>query len=65
MSPLSGKSAIVTGASRGIGLAIARALAREGVRLGLLSRSRPDVAGAFVACDLADVVVRRFDPNLK
>ena len=50
MSPLSGKSAIVTGASRGIGLAIARALAREGVRLGLLSRSQPDVGGEFVAC---------------
>ena len=55
MSPLSGKSAIVTGASRGIGLAIARALAREGVRLGLLSRSRPDVAGEFVAADFADL----------
>ena len=55
MSPLSGKSAIVTGASRGIGLAIARALAREGVRLGLLSRSQPTVAGEFVECDLADL----------
>jgi 3-oxoacyl-[acyl-carrier protein] reductase len=53
--PLKGKSAIVTGASRGIGLAIARALAREGVRLGLLSRSRPDLAGEFVACDLAEL----------
>ena len=55
MSPLSGKSAIVTGASRGIGLAIARALAREGVRLGFLSRSQPNVGGEFVACDLADL----------
>lgn len=55
MSALSGKSAIVTGASRGIGLAIARALAREGVRLGLLSRTRPDLGGEFVACDLADL----------
>ena len=54
MSLLSGKSAIVTGASRGIGLAIARALAREGVRLGLLSRSRPNVGGEFIATDLAD-----------
>ncbi len=56
MTSLSGKSAIVTGASRGIGLAIARALAREGVRLGFLSRSQPDVGGEFLACDLADVV---------
>ena len=55
MSGLSGKSAIVTGASRGIGLAIARALAREGLRLGLLCRSQPDVGGEFTACDLADV----------
>jgi NAD(P)-dependent dehydrogenase (short-subunit alcohol dehydrogenase family) len=55
VSSLSGKSAIVTGASRGIGLAIARALAREDVRLGFLSRSRPDVGGEFVACDLADL----------
>ena len=55
MSSLSGKSAIVTGASRGIGLAIARALDREDVRLGFLSRAQPDVGGEFVACDLADV----------
>jgi 3-oxoacyl-[acyl-carrier protein] reductase len=55
VSPLSGKSAIITGASRGIGLAIARALAREGVRLGLLSRSKPNIGGEFVACDLTDL----------
>jgi len=52
---LSGKTAIVTGASRGIGLAIARALAREGVRLGLMSRSKPDIGGEFVACDFAEL----------
>jgi 3-oxoacyl-[acyl-carrier protein] reductase len=55
MTPLNGKMAIVTGASRGIGLAIARALAREGLRLGFLSRSKPSVGGEFVACDLADL----------
>ena len=55
MTSLAGKTAIVTGASRGIGLAIARALAREGVRLGLLSRSKPDIGGEFVACDLAEL----------
>ena len=55
MISLDGKTAIVTGASRGIGLAVAKALAREGVRLGLLSRTRPSVGGEFVACDLADL----------
>jgi 3-oxoacyl-[acyl-carrier protein] reductase len=52
---LKGKTAIVTGASRGIGLAIGKALAREGVRLGFLSRSRPEVGGEFVSCDLAQL----------
>src|SRR5208282_473587 len=42
-------------ASRGIGLAIAKALAREGVRLGLLSRSKPGIGGEFVACDLGNL----------
>jgi NAD(P)-dependent dehydrogenase (short-subunit alcohol dehydrogenase family) len=54
MNPLAGKCAIVTGASRGIGLAIARALAREGVRLGLLSRTKPALGTEFVVCELAD-----------
>jgi 3-oxoacyl-[acyl-carrier protein] reductase len=54
VTSLAGKTAIVTGASRGIGLAIARALANEGVRLGLLSRSKPGIGGEFAACDLAD-----------
>ena len=55
MKSLRGKTAIVTGASRGIGLAIAKTLAREGARLGLLSRSKPGVGGEFVACDLAEL----------
>ncbi len=37
---LNGKTAIVTGASRGIGRAIARALHAEGVALAVVSRSR-------------------------
>jgi NAD(P)-dependent dehydrogenase (short-subunit alcohol dehydrogenase family) len=35
---LSGRSALVTGASRGIGLAIARGLARQGARLAITAR---------------------------
>ena len=56
MRLLKGKTAIVTGASRGIGLAIAQALAREGVKLALVSRTRPPAAakGKFIPCDLAD-----------
>jgi short-subunit dehydrogenase len=39
-SGLTGKIAIVTGASSGIGLATARVLAENGVKVGLVSRSR-------------------------
>ncbi len=54
MSFLAGKTALVTGASRGIGSAIAQALAREGVSLTLLSRTKPPTADKHLACDLAD-----------
>ena len=60
---LAGRSAIVTGASRGIGLAAARALAAAGVRTALIAR-RPETlssiarelgAGAIAfPCDLGD-----------
>jgi len=48
---LTGKSAIVTGASRGLGAAIAAALAREGMRLFLIARDRAKLDQ--VAADLS------------
>ena len=55
MSSLEGKVALVTGASRGIGAAVARALESQGVRLGLASRSGDDlgIEGTVAApCDV-------------
>ena len=54
---LSGKRAIVTGASRGIGKAIALALANEGVDVALVARS-PDALNA-TAAELAESSGRR------
>ena len=61
-APLGGRGAVVTGASRGIGLAIARALTRAGARVAMLARSadaldreaaRLDGRALAVPCDLA------------
>jgi 3-oxoacyl-[acyl-carrier protein] reductase len=54
---LPGRVALVTGASRGAGAAIARAFSAGGAKVGLLSRSGddlglPDALG--VKCDVAD-----------
>ena len=46
MSELAGKVSLVTGASRGIGLAIARALARKGAKVVLLARDEGRIAEA-------------------
>jgi NAD(P)-dependent dehydrogenase (short-subunit alcohol dehydrogenase family) len=52
---LTGRRALVTGASRGVGAAVARAFAAGGARVGLLSRSGADLGvGVGVACDVTD-----------
>jgi NADP-dependent 3-hydroxy acid dehydrogenase YdfG len=62
-NPLAGTGAIVTGASRGIGEAVARSLAAAGARVALVARGREPLeklanalgAGAFAApCDLTN-----------
>ena len=57
MSSLDGRTAFVTGASRGIGAAVARTLTAAGARVGLASRSGDDLGldGAVgVRCDVRD-----------
>jgi 3-oxoacyl-[acyl-carrier protein] reductase len=69
MQALNGKVAIVTGGSRGIGLAIARALVAEGVNVTVtgrsdahLSASRPRIEGAgHGAVETLQADVRRYD----
>jgi NAD(P)-dependent dehydrogenase (short-subunit alcohol dehydrogenase family) len=58
---LAGKTAIVTGGSRGIGKAIARELAREGVDVAIAARS-PDVLKQTTA-ELEEETGRRIVPS--
>jgi NADP-dependent 3-hydroxy acid dehydrogenase YdfG len=55
MSNLEGKVALITGASKGIGAAVARALHERGVRLGLASRSGDDLGLDGVVAQRCDV----------
>jgi NADP-dependent 3-hydroxy acid dehydrogenase YdfG len=55
---LDGRIAVVTGASRGVGAAVARRFADAGARVGLLSRSGDDLGlgdrALGVECDVSD-----------
>jgi 3-oxoacyl-[acyl-carrier protein] reductase len=69
MEKLTGKVAIVTGGSRGIGLAIARALVGEGVDVAILGRNAAQLAAARSRIESAgpgsveslEADVRRYD----
>jgi 3-oxoacyl-[acyl-carrier protein] reductase len=50
---LQGRSCIVTGASRGIGLAAARSLCTEGASVLLVARSEPELRAAVQECERA------------
>ena len=58
MTDLSGKTAVITGASRGIGAAVARMLHDRGCNLGLASRSGSDLGlerAVASPCDVRDL----------
>jgi 3-oxoacyl-[acyl-carrier protein] reductase len=54
MADLAGKAAFITGASRGVGAAVARALAAEGAQVASASRSG-DGPGLALRCDVSDL----------
>ena len=55
MNRFEGKHVAVTGAARGIGLAIAERLAAEGARLTLIDRDEPSLEGATIrVVDISD-----------
>ena len=54
---LDGRTALVTGASRGIGAAVARSLDRAGARVAVTARDRPALESVAAGLDAAPVVL--------
>ena len=50
-----GKTAVITGASRGLGAGLAEAFAARGMRLGLCARSMPALLGDEVVARLSQM----------
>ena len=61
---LTGKVALVTGASKGLGSAIAVGLAQAGARLALCARSRERLAGTRAAVEAAGGEARTFEMDV-
>ncbi|MCS7055097.1 MAG: SDR family oxidoreductase [Thermoflexales bacterium] len=56
---IEGKAVLVTGGSRGLGLAIARGLLEAGARVAVAARTPPPVESlCFLSCDLMDANAR-------
>ncbi|QQK79106.1 3-ketoacyl-ACP reductase [Salicibibacter cibi] len=57
MQSITGKTALITGAGRGIGRALAHAFAREGVHVALMGRTRANVENVEKELETYDVKV--------
>lgn len=57
MTKLTGKKAVITGGTKGIGFATATSLAKEGVDLGLIARTEADLEKAKAELEQYDVDV--------
>jgi NAD(P)-dependent dehydrogenase (short-subunit alcohol dehydrogenase family) len=61
---LKGRTAVVTGAGRGIGRDIALALAGEGCRVVAVARTEKEIAGVHFASPFLEVTEEEFDANM-
>jgi 3-oxoacyl-[acyl-carrier protein] reductase len=61
---LNNKVAVITGASRGIGKAIALSLAQEGMHLALIARNKKDLEATAFACEQYGVTTKVYPFDL-